>query len=286
MASIRKKLRTSPIDMRSIQDFAGIRAVLPNMDAVEMVKSRYLDTDLAERVQKTNDYIADPKPGGYRSFHIVTKFDENGVGEHFKGQKVEIQLRTHLQHVWATATEAVGAMRGEDLKGGQGCPDWLRLMELMSAIIAHKEGLTRSAHVPANDSSLIEELRSLQRKLDALAVLKTYRDAVQLSESKSLMNCSYFVLTLDPDRGEVSVAPQRSFLKGANSYGRTIQPSGRAQHVLVSVDGVEQLRSAYPNYFLDVGEFLSLLEEGCGVRRKKSITWETLDLGFLSNYKR
>lgn len=283
MASIRNKLKRSPIDLRSIQDFAGIRAVLPDMQAVEAVKARYLEAGIADQIQKTNDYIARPKPGGYRSFHLVKKFAEAGMGQHYHGQKVEIQLRTRMQHVWATATEAVGAMRGEDMKGGQGCPDWLRLMELMSAIIARHEGLPRSEHVPATDAGLEAEIKDLDAKLDAVAVLRTYRDAVKLSESRAMMNSSYFVLTLDPDKGEVSIAPQQSFLAGAKSYGRAIQPSGKAQHVLVSVDSVDQLRAAYPNYFLDVGDFLDLLEGVCGKMRPVR-TFKNLDLSFLDNY--
>ena len=44
--------------------------------------------------------------------------------------KVELQLRTRLQHAWATANEIVGTFRREELKSGEGGPDWLRYFVL------------------------------------------------------------------------------------------------------------------------------------------------------------
>lgn len=69
---------------------------------------------------KDYDYIAAPKVDGYRCFHRVFKFKEDSVEEEcFRGRRVEIQIRTRLQHSWATAVEAVGLFRGEDIKGGK-----------------------------------------------------------------------------------------------------------------------------------------------------------------------
>ena len=59
--------------------------------------------------------------------------------EVFHDRRVEVQIRTFLQHTWATAVEAVGAYRGENMKGGEGNSDWLRLFSLMSGEFAATE---------------------------------------------------------------------------------------------------------------------------------------------------
>jgi hypothetical protein len=58
---------------------------------------------------------------------MVYKFRGSGEEAVYNGRRVEVQVRTQLQHSWATAVEAVGLFRREDLKAGRGDLDWLRL---------------------------------------------------------------------------------------------------------------------------------------------------------------
>ncbi|MBU6438396.1 MAG: hypothetical protein KGQ77_12790, partial [Betaproteobacteria bacterium] len=61
----------------------------------------------------------------------------------FNNQKIEVQLRTRLQHAWATAVEIVDAFTGQALKSGlklnSGDPKWRRFFALMSSVIAIRE---------------------------------------------------------------------------------------------------------------------------------------------------
>lgn len=287
MASIRKKLKRTPLSLRDIQDFAGVRAILPDMDAVRYVAEKYRRNRI-HFIRKIDDYIDQPKVGGYRSLHLITSFNESGEGVHYSGLKVEVQLRTQLQHVWATAVEAVGAMRGEDLKAGEGNADWLRLLELMSSYLAYQEGEQISQYVPQSQSQLSEEIREYEERLDAIANLSTFRDAVNLSETTNTLNGSYFVISLDTQSGTVSVQPKRSFQDGADGYSDYGGQSGRIQQVLVSVDRIDALKVAYPNYFLDVSDFLEQLTAACGSKTafaaqpRKPSSIDRLDLSFLS----
>jgi hypothetical protein len=55
---------------------------------------------------KTDDYIAQPKEDGYRSVHLALRYQtEESSYLKFNGHRVEIQIRTILQHLWATAAE-------------------------------------------------------------------------------------------------------------------------------------------------------------------------------------
>lgn len=55
------------------------------------------------------------------------------------GRRFEVQIRTQLQHAWATTVEAVGLFRGEQLKNHQGSAECLRFFELISGELAEAE---------------------------------------------------------------------------------------------------------------------------------------------------
>ncbi|MGJ8626091.1 MAG: hypothetical protein ACSHXB_03935 [Sulfitobacter sp.] len=125
-SSIRKKLFRGSAKLGEMQDLVGCRAIVNNMDDLKEVLSKYRSISEGGTVRRSADYITNPKASGYRSVHLILRFGEGGVGEKHSGCNVEVQLRTQLQHVWGTTVEAVGSMRNEDLKAGEGNPEWLR----------------------------------------------------------------------------------------------------------------------------------------------------------------
>ena len=60
------------------------------------------------KIIKFNDYVENPKDSGYRSIHYVYKYSSKA--DKYNGLKIELQIRTKLQHNWATAVETAGAM--------------------------------------------------------------------------------------------------------------------------------------------------------------------------------
>ena len=62
------------------------------------------------------DYIDNPKVDGYRGYHLIGAFpDKDG-----DRRLIEIQVRTSIQHDWATALEIVDLFTGQALKSNQG----------------------------------------------------------------------------------------------------------------------------------------------------------------------
>lgn len=139
MSSIRRKLATSTVELHKMQDLAGCRAIVGDIASVNALLERIHDR-FPHDIRKEWRFIQEPKPDGYRSHHIAFKFKpRRHEDEHFEGREVELQIRTRLQHSWATAVEAVSLYRGEDLKHHKGDHEWLRLFELSSAEFAHIE---------------------------------------------------------------------------------------------------------------------------------------------------
>lgn len=256
MDSIRRKLAKTPLNLYQIQDIAGVRAILPSMLDVERVAGYFLDGDTQHKLVREDDYIVNPKADGYRCRHIVLKFQGGSEWPEFDRQFVEVQLRTELHHCWATAVEAVGLVRNENLKAGEGSADWRRFFALMSAEIAVREGQPVGPHVPQESKDRISELRALNRKLNAVKELEGYKQGIKYAEELAASGLGYFVISFNPLTREVIVNPFSQFRESSISYDRGDALALPSNRVLVEVDRVRDLKAAYPNYFLDVDVFL------------------------------
>lgn len=86
------------------------------------------------------DYVAHPATGGYRGLHLVYTYRSQGEDDrNIDGLRIELQIRSKAQHVWATAVEIVGTFRGESLKSGEGDPEWLEFFRLAGEAAAMSE---------------------------------------------------------------------------------------------------------------------------------------------------
>lgn len=168
MPSIRAKLNRIDSNLRQLQDLGGCRAVVANID-----QARQLAADIIAKsphtLKREDAYMDKPRSSGYRSHHIVFAFQPRNNSESgYEGRLIEVQIRSRMQHSWATAVEAVGLYRGENLKAGIGCENWLRLFELMSLEFAASEGC---AYVKDGSNSRVSEIIDLNNSLQATQTL-------------------------------------------------------------------------------------------------------------------
>ncbi|MTD58091.1 GTP pyrophosphokinase [Amycolatopsis pithecellobii] len=82
-----------------IEDIAGIRVVCPFVPDVYMV-ARMLGQQDDVEIVRTKDYIATPKPNGYRSLHLIVRIPVF-LSDRVEKVKVEIQMRTIAMDFWA-----------------------------------------------------------------------------------------------------------------------------------------------------------------------------------------
>ena len=83
-----------------IHDVAGVRVVCSFVDDVYLLADALLKQDDITLLEK-KDYIANPKPNGYRSLHLIVTVPI--FLEHEKRiMQVEIQLRTIAMDFWAS----------------------------------------------------------------------------------------------------------------------------------------------------------------------------------------
>lgn len=104
--SIQEKLHRKqlPFDMQTIEthihDVAGVRVICAFVEDVYLLAEALLKQDDVVLIEK-KDYIANPKPNGYRSLHLIVTVPI--FLEHEKRvMQVEIQLRTIAMDFWAS----------------------------------------------------------------------------------------------------------------------------------------------------------------------------------------
>jgi ppGpp synthetase/RelA/SpoT-type nucleotidyltranferase len=261
--SITKKLANlATMQLSQMQDIAGCRAVMPNLETVRKLQAQYRDTPgFSHELRAYKDYILEPKSSGYRGVHLMFRYKLRDPSAH-EGQRVEIQIRTQLQHAWATAVEAAGTFTNQALKSSQGSEQWVRFFALMGSYIAVMENCPRVPGTPTDTVALRHEIRKLAANLNVIAMLRAY--SATLREVPKAAKMKYYLLDLDPDREEVRL---QSFTaaqsKQANDVytetEKTILVGSNRQVVLVSVDSIQALRQAYPNYFLDTRIFVNIV---------------------------
>lgn len=142
MSSIELKLTRFPtMQLSQMQDLGGCRAILGSWEQVRALQKRYKESDLKHTLDDVDDYITKQKESGYRGVHLIWKYysDSKSPAALYNGLFIEMQLRSSLQHAWATAVETVGTMLKQSLKSSQGEEKWLRFFALMGSAIARRE---------------------------------------------------------------------------------------------------------------------------------------------------
>lgn len=267
LSSIELKLRIFPtMKLAQMQDIGGCRAVVSNVEIVKDLLQLYKGSKTGSKLDHVDDYISQPKKSGYRGIHLIYKYYSTKNESH-NGLKIEIQIRSKLQHAWATAVETVGSFVRQALKSSLGQEEWLRFFALMGSAMALKENTSPVPNTPEKSADLIEELRDYVQRLDIITRLRAYGTALMtLNQPGEEVDAKYFLLELDPGAKQLSVTGFKAneFERASKQYlaaerSTTRQPGADA--VLVSVDSIASLRRAYPNYFLDTSLFIEALEE-------------------------
>jgi hypothetical protein len=264
LESIHRKLSSKKtMRLTQMQDIAGCRAIFSKLSSVYKLADAYEKANFDHKFRNKKDYIQDPKPDGYRSVHLVYEYVGFNNTKEYNGLRVEVQIRTQMQHSWATAVEAVGIFTRQALKSNQGDEDWLRFFALMSSTIASIERTASVPNTPTDKETLASEIELLSDKLRARQMLRAYNTTLRTAGAAK--DAKYFIIELDPDAGLVTLTRYKAKESAdANSRYTKLEsqiPDGsRKQVVLVSAADINALKRAYPNYFLDTALFSKLVD--------------------------
>lgn len=272
MPTILDKLgtRETHMDYTNMQDLGGVRAILRNQKDVDKLARRFLNSKAPHELKEDTNYTECPRSSGYRGRHLVYKFKSSSpLATQYNDLMIEIQLRTKLQHIWATSVETVGVVTGQDLKSSRGDSNLLRFFKVLSAAFSHIEGTpVIDEYSKYSKEEIFQIVVSEASRLHIKEKLSSYLVVIDHVSSntpnKDFKKAAYYVLKLDTKEKSVSI---RAFptLEAANKEYEQKEAlfagDDTKDVVLVSVAKYNELRKAYPNYFADSKNLLSEIEK-------------------------
>lgn len=268
--SIIGKLERFPeMDLYRMQDLGGCRVILDSIDQLYKAIEYFKGKEGFCTLKREYDYVQHPKKSGYRSYHLVYQSNNE------KEIQVEIQFRTKLEHVWATAVEVMGIYTKTALKSSMGDNDMLRFFACMSSIMALKEGTATVPETATEYEKLAREIKYLDEKLQISMKLRAISSAIMKTDEKQLVygKLGYYVLRLDYEERFLTIHYFRENESDAaiETYNQFEAVGDKGVDiVLVAADSLDTVREAYPNYFTDVQLFLRSLEEVLSCTEQKA----------------
>lgn len=264
LTSIEYKLDLNPsMGLGGMQDIGGYRAVLKDVKDLKKLKVALSSQRMSHKLEKIVDYVENPKHTGYRSIHFVYKYFCKK--EIYDGLKLELQIRTKLQHNWATAVETAGIITKTSLKSNQGPDEWLDFFKIVSSLFAIKEKLpVMEEHKDLAMEELMVKCYKYCQELNILTKLKAIRVSTNKIVSDNFPG-DYYLLNININKMFVNIQifNKNQYEYATNEYlklEKTINENENAV-VLVSATSIKTLKKAYPSYFLDTSEFILAIEK-------------------------
>lgn len=273
-ASIVGKLERYPdMSLARMQDIGGVRVILNSISDVHKLYRRLVKDSSHEPLLPPFDYIRNPKPDGYRSIHQVFKYKSRDYPQ-LNGIRVEVQIRSKLQHAWATAVETFDIIENSSLKTGNGHQEAHRYFKLVSVLFAHDEKTEIMEEFKCSSPRrLVEEIQGIDSRLHITNKISGVAHTIKhiMPDGTRRRNQGgYFLMQLDMKENSIQLIPftteQASFAEELYS----LQEQGTKGNadislVLLNAGSIQGIKKAYPNYFLDAHSFLKNLDRVCSL---------------------
>lgn len=239
--------------LSAMQDIGGVRAILDTAEEVYEVLNLYKKSKSKHALFSLDDYIETPKKDGYRSIHLVYKLAKT------PSLFLEIQLRSQLQHIWATGVEVFGTLQNSSFKSGQGNRKWLEFFCLLSSVLAIKENKpVLKAHTNISKADLVSQVQKQIQDLKVIENLSVYTAVYKTisTNTNTGRKGHYSLIVLNSRENTISVETYGTsqFENAAQNYldlEKKYFEDPQINVVLVNSGDIKKLELSYPNYFMD-----------------------------------
>lgn len=284
--SIKRKLkRFEKMELKNMQDIGGVRLVLSSQKQLDSML-KILTNELCfykenKEFIKFDNYINNPKFDGYRSIHLVGNFQNNDKED----RKIEFQLRTRLQHSWATTLEIVDIFTQQNLKSDDGYQHYKTFFKNVSDLFQLIESLKsfQKNNIEELRKNLLDQLEKndtlFQKGYEILSFLKksdgstTIKDQLQFyclsltelnmklnkTDKNSFILIRLNIATRKIEHEKFSKKESKEALKFYSLYEQTLSKNPNIIVALLSTDAIGGLQEAYPNYFADSEMFIQYI---------------------------
>lgn len=268
------------IKLTRMQDIGGCRAIVKDIKELKALEALLLKSRSVHKIIDTSDYLT-PKKSGYSGIHLIYScFDQAEKNHNWKKTKVEIQLRTELQHAWATSLEVIDTLEQIELKTSLGGHEkWRNFFSIAGKLVAHDE---KACTLPDDEVEILEkQLYELEADLNVSKKLTNFSVGITaatrgLKELKSPKNIGMCLVTLHRD--ELSSAKFTSESKFKVGFDLKVYKTNQTpvaldalneceknpdvlMCVLLSAKNAKALKKAYPNYFGSTTKFRQFINK-------------------------
>ncbi len=204
---INKLAREPKMKLSKMQDIWGFRIILDDVAAVNTVRD-LIKTKKHFWWCSEKNYITLPKSSWYRGVHLIftKKYSKQDVA-----LKIELQIRTKLQHYRATAVETVWVHLSQPLKSSQWDEKRLSYFSLASAVFSLSENSTLpKEYTKVNILDLLRDFHRQTKKLKVVATLKWFALAQEiikreLKKHKNQKDNELFLITINAKQDQLSI---------------------------------------------------------------------------------
>lgn len=252
-----KRFRT--MRLSTFQDIAGIRVVVIDPSALDEVYTQLRIQSTKHKLKRIDDYHKTPKKDGYRGIHLVYQTQSK--------LQVEIQLRTELEHVWATAVETYGELQKTSFKTGEGENDWKDFFQLLSSYFAILENCQPTEeHIKLTKAKVRSQLKTKIKSMKVIEKLNAFTNNIETTlekHNKTGRQGKYALIELDITNKttRVELFNKKDQAKAIEIYTEKELRNDDKNYVFVNIDDVERIQETYPNYFLNTRRLLQLLSK-------------------------
>jgi ppGpp synthetase/RelA/SpoT-type nucleotidyltranferase len=256
------------MNLSQMQDIGGCRAVVSDVFLVQrLYKEYYIKSDLKHKKVGEKNYIANPKKDGYRSIHLVYRYNSDKGKKEYNGLLIEIQIRSKLQHIWATAIETVDFFTRQAIKSNDGQKEWQDFFRLVSSAFAKLEYSPPVPNTPEDEKELYLLIKQKEAELNVIRIMRGWTKAINIfAKMKNKQGAKYFLLELDiiHEKLDITTYTEKQEQKAIQDYVIAEKRNiGKKEYdvVLVGVDISTDLKKAYSSYFVDTTDFIKCLQK-------------------------
>lgn len=274
------------IQLSTMNDMAGCRAILQNLNEVNRLVGKL---SRERKFKLFRNYINQPRDSGYRSIHMIGYFNNTTYN---KKMPVELQIRTFIQHSWATAVEIVDLFTKDSIKTNQGSREWTNFFKKLSKIFhildesfnkvnkKHsdiEEYFKQGYEIFLNDCIALNfydeivEINELFESMDIINKFSIFTESVKLStnenKDKVLFHDGYLLLIIEKmDNGDFNLLsrgyPNNNAEEANIDYlaaEKDVIENKYYVTALISSNAINDIEKAYPNYFADSTKFIEYI---------------------------
>ncbi len=249
-----RKLKRLSVRLTQLQDIGGCRIIVDHnhdVDKLLLYLKQEISNQTGFKISRTTDYRAKGRDNtGYRALHVILERD---------GRKLELQIRSRIQHYWSESIERTSVIYGYHLKEEEGDPVVLSYFKTLSNMFYEMEsGREPSRQQKVTLDTLRIEAESIIAKHDKNRASDSYvnEDVIKTlvakeGNTKTLQN---WLIVFDWNIGNFvtwdSVGrDSEEAIKKYVSYEKQFTTEANYEVVMIGSSDISSVRKTHSHYF-------------------------------------